>query len=479
MYWYGALGPINGVSKFRIGLASDKPFPIETTTPNPTVTETPTPTLTPTPTITPSPTPTMTPTPSPIPVTKVIIVPGLGGSWNQNALLKCETNSSPWTIMPKYGEDVYNPIIKALNQTNFTPLLFYYDWRRDPRDTAKLLKQFIDSNTLPKEKVYLIGHSLGGLVTRSYIEQFHNDSKISKFISVAGPQEGAINAYPAWSADVVFGDIKWQIGTTLVKIACMNYKKTGLNLVQKFIPSIQSLLPTFPYLRDTKTNKLIPINTMTSINNYLPNTLFSEPFYGIKTGSLAGGDQLTPDEFIVTNRNIIDRLLNIWSDGKPISTHMNINGDGTVLSHSAIILNSDSTTINTDHKDIISTYAGINSIFNFLGITIPMLDSLTIPQTIKEPDSALVLASQTDTLSITDKNKHTTYAHGGIIVIENPDDDDYVIHLDQFTGKTPIYIIKITANQEPTWKQYDIPMIKSKSFKFHFSHEKDLPKNLD
>ena len=111
LLYYGGLSG----NTWRIGLAADGPIatpsatPIPTSSPTPTPSETPTPTLTPsptltptptpsptstpTPTLTPTPTPTLTPTPTPTPVPtskKVVIVPGLGASWNKDAIMNCK-----------------------------------------------------------------------------------------------------------------------------------------------------------------------------------------------------------------------------------------------------------------------------------------------------------------------------------------------------------------------------------------------------
>ena len=76
------------------------------------------------PTLTPSTTP--TPTPTPIPVTKVFLIPGMGASWNVDALINCKNAdySGDWTLAP-YAKNIYNPLSSALNsrQLEYSSLL--------------------------------------------------------------------------------------------------------------------------------------------------------------------------------------------------------------------------------------------------------------------------------------------------------------------------------------------------------------------
>jgi pimeloyl-ACP methyl ester carboxylesterase len=86
------------------------------------------------------------------------------------------------------------------DDVNFYP--FPYDWRRDCRATARMLKAFVDKQ-LPRwraasgaadAQVILIGHSLGGLVSRYYLEALDGWRDCRALISVGSPHRGAIGA---------------------------------------------------------------------------------------------------------------------------------------------------------------------------------------------------------------------------------------------------------------------------------------------
>ncbi|MEM8536053.1 MAG: lecithin--cholesterol acyltransferase, partial [Chloroflexota bacterium] len=77
-----------------------------------------------------------------------------------------------------------------------------YDWRRDNRVAARWLKQFIDQQ-LPcwrdysgkaDAKVILIGHSMGGLVARHYLEMLSGWEYCRALFTLGTPHRGAIMA---------------------------------------------------------------------------------------------------------------------------------------------------------------------------------------------------------------------------------------------------------------------------------------------
>lgn len=79
---------------------------------------------------------------------------------------------------------------------------FPYDWRRDCRVAAKKLKKLIDYR-LPQwreytrnnnAKVILIGHSMGGLVSRHYLEMLDGWKDCKALITFGTPYRGSINA---------------------------------------------------------------------------------------------------------------------------------------------------------------------------------------------------------------------------------------------------------------------------------------------
>lgn len=68
---------------------------------------------------------------------------------------------------------------------------FPYDWRQDVRTSAVQLGQLIESLT-SEQPVIIIGHSLGTMVTRYYVEILGGDKRVERVILMGGPHKGAV-----------------------------------------------------------------------------------------------------------------------------------------------------------------------------------------------------------------------------------------------------------------------------------------------
>jgi pimeloyl-ACP methyl ester carboxylesterase len=157
-----------------------------------------------------------------------------------------------------------------------------YDWTISVADAANIyLKPWIDEAKLRAgtSKVNVVAHSMGGLVTRAYIQSadYNNRKDIDRFAMVGTPNHGSANAYYIWEG----GDAKkaddltsdwYQISeyinvysNTLNKLhiklkhypICLpnllipdellcNKRKT-YDLVHHHVPSLMQLMPTYPF----------------------------------------------------------------------------------------------------------------------------------------------------------------------------------------------------------------------------------------
>jgi pimeloyl-ACP methyl ester carboxylesterase len=116
-----------------------------------------------------------------------------------------------------------------------------YDWRKDLRTTADLLHEFIRDIVSARgsnPEIHLVGHSMGGLLSRTYLMKRPNErSKIKKQIFIGTPNHGAPKAYVAL-----------RDGTGLLstgKIA-RNFPK-DLHILARNLPGIYQLLPDERY----------------------------------------------------------------------------------------------------------------------------------------------------------------------------------------------------------------------------------------
>jgi len=75
-----------------------------------------------------------------------------------------------------------------------------YDWRRDNRVSARRLKRLIDQalaerrKSVPDAKVVLLGHSMGGLVSRYYLECLGGAKDCRALVTFGTPYRGSVKA---------------------------------------------------------------------------------------------------------------------------------------------------------------------------------------------------------------------------------------------------------------------------------------------
>ena len=126
--------------------------------------------------------------------------------------------------------------------------LFYeypYDWRQDLRNTAELLHKFIQDNVLNHDNetdIYLVGHSMGGLLSRTYLMKKQQPTpikNIKKQILIGYPNHGSPKAYVA---------LRDGTGLFSTKKIARNFPK-DLHILAANLPGIYQLLPDEHYQR--------------------------------------------------------------------------------------------------------------------------------------------------------------------------------------------------------------------------------------
>jgi pimeloyl-ACP methyl ester carboxylesterase len=186
----------------------------------------------------------------------VILVPGMSASWNWHAMVSSAFNDS-WGWFP--GIHVYDSLIQTLENEGFDVYIAFYDWRKSIQDTSfQFLKAKIDEvkTQTGAEKVDIVAHSMGGLVSRYYIQsdQFKND--VERFVMLGVPNNGSSDAYSPWEGGVIpknWGTL-YKAGTDvyLWYLRQMIYPQTDSNyeLIHEYIPSMGELMPIYQYLRE-------------------------------------------------------------------------------------------------------------------------------------------------------------------------------------------------------------------------------------
>ncbi len=386
--------------------------------------------------------------------TKVIFVPGLGASWNANAILNCtkDTNSS-WTLAP-FAEDIYNPVIQAINEYGWTTIPFYYDWRNPVLQNSKQLASFIDQNSMAEEMVNLVGHSMGGLIGRGYLEA-SSGGKLSSLLTVGSPHKGSALAYPPWAGGEIWNDnFLIKIAMTLYLKHCGGIPATDKDIIHYELPSVKDLLPTDPYLQKNKIADLYLPTNPENKNDWLNN--LSSKSWGVRLGYIAGTSFNTLKIIQTKDPNKKDFYLGIWVDGKPTGKTFSPDGDGTVLSSSAILPNASfSATIDQTHTGLVTSAEGVAKILEFLGKTETVTTQPTSHLNTVEPNSALIIIGYPADFTVTDKNGKSKMDKDGMISFMNPESGSYKLNLIPKSNNTLFIVTQFLPNGNVKYKEYN------------------------
>ncbi|MCD6149517.1 alpha/beta hydrolase [bacterium] len=208
----------------------------------------------------------------------VIIVPGMMGSWKW-------TNESEWKLDPIFHK--YEKLYDTFDENNYKPgedlFTFPYNWRGSNIHSAQLLKDKIQEikQATNWPKVDIVAHSMGGLLTREYIESGDYQNDIDQLITLGTPHNGAPKDYLAWEG----GEISYKIFDIWGKFAEKAFQQeaheNGYSSIFDYvrncsIESIRELLPTYNYLKDKDVEELRIYSENYPTNPFLENLNLQE-----------------------------------------------------------------------------------------------------------------------------------------------------------------------------------------------------------
>jgi len=346
--------------------------------------------------LTPSPSPTPIPSPNPI-----ILLLGLGASWNHEAMIVGNTKPPEEWYMTPFVK-AYDGFIQTLKNTGYEEagpdrnlFVFNYDWRQPIETIANQLENYIENTVDPpsESKIDLVGHSLGGMVARTYVQN-NSDHQVDQLITIGSPHKGAPKVYYLWEgADLKRTLTPWQrIGAGILLHLNKRGFQNNVETIRNIIPVLKDLLPTFPYLKHDGSEK--PLSEMSQRNNWLEgfNQLPLPGFLTSVLNTILGVKENSTLRWInIEDRNRFDRFLGRWEDGNPVGEEFN-NGDETVLVESAQIEGANVIELSgLNHGDLVETAAGQEEIIDLLKLS--PSDIISAPEVTYEPSLIFQLAS--------------------------------------------------------------------------------------
>lgn len=293
----------------------------------------------------------------------LVLIPGLGASWSTEGFFYND-NSSNWSMMPLV--DTYNNFSQSALQLGWETDNYYvwnYDWRKPLDEIAIDFDNYLEEN-VDEEKIDIVGHSLGGLVARTWKQNYDNKNISDKVITVGSPHKGVVQAYEALAGGKLpdypfFQGVAMRL---LMNILGAGYL-TDADFLRNEIPVLKDISPTFDFIK--KDGEVYDVAENYFYNDYLSELNDDLDDVGLFS-YLSGATGInTPRWLVLENRNLIDTILNLWPDGFEINTEDDI-GDGTVSLMSSFLGSDCLHQLELDHGEIISDEAGLEEIFSLL-----------------------------------------------------------------------------------------------------------------
>lgn len=265
-----------------------------------------------------------------------------------------ETITADSIVRDTGGNDFFNGLFSSFSSNDFIEdediFEYPYDWRMDIESSALKLKEKIEAIKAQRgvEKVNLVAHSMGGLVTKKYIKDFGGDS-IDTFIDVGTPHTGAPKTFKILN----YGDNL--DASILFKLFGLNSNK--IKEISQNMPAVYQLLPSQKYFDNADPNYYVwnGVNgsnrmTFAQTGDYLKAEGRNNALVDRAKAFHEEIDNLNPSDYGVETYNIvgcgtptIGQFYILEGGEHPIYNIKMINGDGTVPLKSAEALTASTT----------------------------------------------------------------------------------------------------------------------------------------
>lgn len=138
--------------------------------------------------------------------------------------------------------DFYAPTIRHFQELGYQEKenfwVFPYDWRKDLRSAASSLERLVNVIQVETqaEQVYIVAHSMGGLVARQYISDIDNAEEVKGMVFLGTPFLGTPKAFHAL-----------QSGTCIIDVGRCIPRRSVVKRVVENYPAFYQLMPSKAY----------------------------------------------------------------------------------------------------------------------------------------------------------------------------------------------------------------------------------------
>jgi hypothetical protein len=239
---------------------------------------------------------------------------------------------------PPVGIDIFDSLINKLISSDYTLnkdlFLLPYDWRLDLKTNKELLNQKVQEakSISGHQKVNIVAHSMGGLLTKEYLSQYGKND-IDNLIFIGTPHLGAPKAGKVLLEGDRFG-IPWLSEDIMQQISINSPSSYELLPIQKYFDqftgyfkkSTDNLPLDYQSTKDFLATEGLSPSIFNIADNYYQKNLQDFDFSGINTYNITGCKTNTQSGYILSPTN-------------EISTVKYSSGDGTVPMISADYIN--------------------------------------------------------------------------------------------------------------------------------------------
>lgn len=371
---------------------------------------------------------------------KIIILPGLGASWNPQAIMLNSTApSNVWTMTPFVKN--YDLLISGLERNGLVRgqdfYVWNYDWRKPLSQIVGDFNSYINSlNLITGQKIDLVGHSLGGVVSRIWTQD--HASIVDHVISLGSPHYGSLTAYEAWNGAKISDNLDIaSIGLNVLLQLQKKNNDTSVQTLRNYAPIVFDLSPTFTFLKRGGANVTGKFSQYLASKNSSVSPIYSQ------LSTLDGSGIMTKEWINLGDRSLFDKVLNIWEDGRPIS-YVNSVGDGTVLKKSALILGGENVDFISNHGAIVDK--STNWVLAKLGL------GITLNSTIVYPQKQVIFYSDSPASMKVNCNGTEKSETSGFVIMENEDSNNCQISLIGNTGAGTYHLV---ASGNNNWQYFE------------------------
>jgi pimeloyl-ACP methyl ester carboxylesterase len=320
----------------------------------------------------------------------VIFIPGFTGSFNLPVLLDWRGPTlNGWNFPPfvDYGKTLLQTFTQAGYRRNRDLFVAFYDWRKPVEESARnYLVPWIDraKKAAGADKVILIGHSMGGLVARSYIQSSAYRNDVDRLITLGTPHRGSAEAYTAWAGAEPHADetLRTIFAVYLWYLRHAHPLQTELDPVKTIhtqVPGVRDLLPIDDYLLAGNPPQLKPVTSMVSRN--LWGEMVNQPASVATLTKRVPVTTITGVGFNTLSTILVgppptDHPLR-YADGVPLTRQYDSQGDGTVLQRMAIVPQANNLpSIPVRHGALPDSPQALALVFSEVGVAPPVLGAV-------------------------------------------------------------------------------------------------------